>query len=645
MGEVWRAWDQQGQRWVAAKLLHPHLSQDVNVVGRFIQERSILMGLRHPNIVEVLDLVVEGSNLAIVMPFIGGGSLGAYRAAVGTFPAAVAVSAVSGVLAATAYAHEQGVLHRDIKPDNVLLDGTGTSSWEEAVRLSDFGIARLAQEETVRMTGLLGTPAYMAPEIFESGVFSQASDVYSIGIMLYELLAGRTPFEGGLSPIAVGMRHVYSQLPRLPVDERLWQVIATMLAKDPRNRLTAQDTLSEMRELPEDALSAGALPVQSQPAAWDSLPERSPVGSTLHMQQMTGDIGQTYVPTDPDEAAPLAVPGIVKAIVSAEPGDTGGETIIAADQERVVDPVLTPQVEAVAPRRRRRWVIIPIAVVVVALVVAAIWLPKALASRHQEAAIVYVAGHAVGTQLPSGLRIDYEADAGQDPGTVALSVMVSADKVSGLDGDVLLAFSTDSTQCPTVVSTAWVEPVTQLQKSADGIDTPCGYRIPVTLSAGQTQSVGFVLSGISSPDLGSWITGVQSATSQVLSTVTGDGFALQRITGVQVTAQSVQLSKGSANVPFQVVPVWQSSTATASAAAVADPLFTDATLDYQSTDLLLSLTGGEGFAKVSVTSCSATQVVGHRVVAEQSASSCQVQVTVGALDPAQGSFSIRMAPS
>lgn len=143
-------------------------------------------------------------------------------------------------------------------------------------------------------------------------------------------------------------------------------------------------------------------------------------------------------------------------------------------------------------------------------------------------------------------------------------------------------------------------------------------------------------------DLGSWIGSVQSSTQATLRTVVGSDFPLQRVSGVRVTAQDVRLDAGMADtvVPYQVYPTWADQTETTT-----DPLFSDETLDFQATDLLLSLTGGEGFARVSVTSCDATQVIGRRVLAQQSSSSCQVQVSVGALDPAQTSFSIRMAPS
>ena len=188
MGQVWAATDQRTGERVAAKLLRPEFARDAEVLTRFVQERSILLDLVHPSIVRVRDLVVEGEDLAIVMDLVEGADLRARLRAAGTLPPAEAVRVTADVLTALAAAHAQGVLHRDVKPDNVLL----TTDAPPRVLLGDFGIARLAQETTVRMTGVLGTADYMAPEIFTAETVSAASDVYAAGIGLYELLAGRT---------------------------------------------------------------------------------------------------------------------------------------------------------------------------------------------------------------------------------------------------------------------------------------------------------------------------------------------------------------------------------------------------------------------------------------------------------------------
>jgi serine/threonine protein kinase len=270
MGEVWRALDRRSGQRVAAKVLRAEFARDTDIVTRFIQERSILMGLTHPNIVRVRDLVVEGERLAIVMDLIEGGDLRHHLREHGPIAADHAVPLACVVLDALDSAHQSGCLHRDVKPDNVLLVD-GDVARPQNLRLSDFSIARLAHDSTVQSTGLLGTPNYMPPELFRVGQFSAASDVYATGILLYEMLGGRTPFAGSGTAHTMGNRHVSSLPPRLPVSEPLWAAIEQMLAKDPRDRLRAAATASLLRGLPSDALGADVLPLQPVPEVWEDV--------------------------------------------------------------------------------------------------------------------------------------------------------------------------------------------------------------------------------------------------------------------------------------------------------------------------------------------------------------------------------------
>jgi len=642
MGEVWRAWDRQGNRFVAAKLLHRQYSANLAVVGRFVQERSILTALKHPLIVSVLDLVAEGDNLAIIMEFVNGGTLGSYLAHMGTLPAGAAVSVTCGVLEAVAYAHGQGIVHRDIKPDNVLL--ADAIPQESSVRLTDFGIARITQEEGARATELVGTPVYMAPELFDSGVFSQAADVYAVGILMYDLLAGRTPFEGGTSPMAVGMRHVYSAPPKLDVGDDLWRALEMMLSKDPRNRLTAAGTLAMLRQLAPETLARPALPVQPQPVDWEGVPQRADVRPNLRSPAVEGDVGQTLIPGGAPPRTPVPHTGQVnQAVVS--PGttpapDTDGHTMLVVHTGTTGDPVLEPVVaKAVVKARPKRlfWALGAGAVVVVAAIVIGIVVFRGVSVKP----IVYSPGHVVGTELASGLRMDFEADNGKDKGTVALGVTVNANKASGLAGEVMVVLPDDNGTCPTVVSATADKPVDKVLMSKDAVDAPCGYKTSVDIKPGGSQRIEFVLSGVSTADLSGWVGGIQSGTDAVLRTVTGSDFGLQRLSGLRVVAEPVRMHGDTPAIPYQVFPVWTGS----SGNTTGDPLFTWNTLDYQATDLLRSLTGGEGFGQVTVTACSATLVSGHRVLAQQPTSSCRMEVRVGAITPAETNLSISIAPS
>ena len=201
------------------------------MVARFVQERSILVGLGDPNLVRVRDLVVEGETLAIVMDLVEGVDLRRFlRDEGGTLAPARAVELGAQVCQGLRAVHAAGVIHRDVKPENVLVEANGSV----LARLTDFGVSRFADGPTLtRVTGMIGTPEYMAPELAEHDQASAAVDVYSAGILLYELCWGRTPFAGGTA-LSVVRRHADLDPPRPPgLPDDLWALLAAMLAKDP----------------------------------------------------------------------------------------------------------------------------------------------------------------------------------------------------------------------------------------------------------------------------------------------------------------------------------------------------------------------------------------------------------------------------
>ncbi|WP_329054467.1 protein kinase [Amycolatopsis sp. NBC_01488] len=229
MGRVFAGSDEQGKAY-AFKVLRDELVEDPELVARFLQERSILVGLRHPNLVGVHDLVVEGETVAIVMDLVGGGDLRARLTAEKSLLPAEVARIGAGVAAALAAVHQAGVVHRDVKPENVLMDGT-------VPRLTDFGISRLATATDLgRRSLLVGTPQYLAPELGKGLEATPASDLYSLGILLYELCCGVTPF-AGQSTFAVIRLHE-SALPGRPagVPDQLWDVLTWLMAKRPADR-------------------------------------------------------------------------------------------------------------------------------------------------------------------------------------------------------------------------------------------------------------------------------------------------------------------------------------------------------------------------------------------------------------------------
>ncbi len=199
-GTVWRG-QVRGEEGtaVAVKVLKEELAGDPDVVMRFLRERSVLLRLRHPHIVRVRDLVVEGDLLALVMDLIDGPDLHRYLRENGPFSPVAAALLTAAVADALAASHADGVVHRDLKPANVLLATTRGEDGAERMHpmLTDFGIARLADSPGVTRTHeFVGTPAYVAPESAQGRPQTSAVDIYGAGILLYELVTGRPPFRG-----------------------------------------------------------------------------------------------------------------------------------------------------------------------------------------------------------------------------------------------------------------------------------------------------------------------------------------------------------------------------------------------------------------------------------------------------------------
>jgi tRNA A-37 threonylcarbamoyl transferase component Bud32 len=244
-GTVWRAIDRSSGAYVAVKLLHEGLLRQPKLVIRFVQERTILMMMRHENIVGVHDLFSVGGSLALVMDYVAGGSLRGRLQAAGTLPPSEAARLLAQVAAGLAQAHELGVVHRDVKPDNILLQEV---DGRHEVRLTDFGIARVLDAAGLTTPqAIVGTPHYMAPEAIQ-GEAEPASDVYAVGIVLFELVTGQPPYAG--EPLAVLRCHLEDSVQRpAALPEPVWEVIAWCLDKDPSRRPTAAELGTALREL------------------------------------------------------------------------------------------------------------------------------------------------------------------------------------------------------------------------------------------------------------------------------------------------------------------------------------------------------------------------------------------------------------
>lgn len=234
MARVYRARDLRLNREVAVKILHDDLTRDPGFLSRFEREAQVVAGLAHPNIVPVYDVGDEDGAPYIVMEYIRGRTLKETLEAGGPLGAERAVAIMLPVLDALGYAHRQGLIHRDVKPHNILLTTDGTP------RLADFGIVHLVDGSTTRTAAILGSAQYLSPEQSRGEEATEQSDIYACGIVMYEMLAGRPPFDGG-NALAVANQHLNAPPPSLTatvagVTPELERVVGRALAKDPAAR-------------------------------------------------------------------------------------------------------------------------------------------------------------------------------------------------------------------------------------------------------------------------------------------------------------------------------------------------------------------------------------------------------------------------
>jgi len=331
MAEVVEAYDRKLDRRVAVKLLREGTG-DPRAHERFVREAQMAANLVHPNVVTIFDVGEIGGRPCIVMELVEGRTLADLLAAKGSLAVEPTLRIVDGMLAALAAAHDQGLVHRDVKPANVLLARDG------AVKLADFGIAKATRDLAGDLTAtgmLLGTPSYLSPEQVDGREATPRSDVYAAGIVLYEMLAGVPPFTGD-HPVAVAVAHQREPVP--PLDERrpglppgLVAAVTRALEKDPAKRFA---DAREMRAAVDRAHEAGpgapatvatAVPDQTRslptpPTPGPGSPRRRWWLSALVGALIAGAmVGGALLLGGGDEPASRAVTGVTQAPATAPP--------------------------------------------------------------------------------------------------------------------------------------------------------------------------------------------------------------------------------------------------------------------------------------------------------------------------------------
>ncbi len=238
MATVYLAVDRRLDRDVALKVMHPHLAEGAagaDFVARFRREARAAARLTHPGLVGVYDQGVDGETSYLTMEYVDGVNLRRHLAERGSLTVGEALDVAERVLDALAAAHRAGLVHRDVKPENVLIAADGR------IKVADFGLARAVTEVTSTTTGtVFGTVAYLAPELVVSGSSDARTDVYAAGVLLYEMLTGAQPFTGE-TPIQIAFQHVNSDVPA-PSDTASWlpvevdELVAALAAREPDDR-------------------------------------------------------------------------------------------------------------------------------------------------------------------------------------------------------------------------------------------------------------------------------------------------------------------------------------------------------------------------------------------------------------------------
>ncbi len=308
MATVYLATDLRLERRVAIKVMHGHLADDESFKQRFIQEARSAARLAHPNVVNVFDQGQDADSAYLVMEYLPGITLRDLLQEYGSLTPEQTLDISEAVLSGLAAAHKAGIVHRDLKPENVLLADDGR------IKIGDFGLARAANNNTATGAALLGTVAYLSPELVTRGIADTRSDIYAVGIMMYEMLTGVQPFVGE-QPMQIAYQHANDAVPtpssvntRIPAE--LDELVLWATARDPEHRprdaRTMLDQLHDTEALIKTALPDTATGAQRTVVMPSSTPTASPA-SEAETQVLASRLKARPASEVPDSTAALTV--------------------------------------------------------------------------------------------------------------------------------------------------------------------------------------------------------------------------------------------------------------------------------------------------------------------------------------------------
>ncbi len=348
MADVFLAEDNQLGRKVAVKLLHRRFAQDPGFVERFRREAQAAAGLQHPNVVSVYDRGAYDGTYYIAMEYLPGRTLKELIRQEAPLDSVRAINITLQILKAARFAHRRGVIHRDLKPHNVIIDDG------DHAKVTDFGIARAGASDMTETGSIMGTAQYLSPEQAQGHAVSAGSDLYSIGVILYELVTGRVPFDAEAA-VTIAIKHV-SEAPPAPsqfnasIPPDLEQIILWALNKDPADRPTDADQLIDALEQVKARIEAGRggerTATFAQVAAAEAYGSPPIIGVVAAVSDTMPPYGQSDEEGEepPEDDRRKWLPWVIALVVLLVIGGAVAAFLLTRPTEKVVPPVAGEQV-------------------------------------------------------------------------------------------------------------------------------------------------------------------------------------------------------------------------------------------------------------------------------------------------------------
>jgi eukaryotic-like serine/threonine-protein kinase len=405
MAEVFLARDTTLDRLVAVKVLRERFADDQEFVARFHREARAAAALNHPNVVAIHDRGGAAGSSYIVMEYVSGETLKERIGREGRLSPAAARAVECDVLGALQAAHDRGIVHRDVTAQNVLLAGDGR------VKVADFGIAHFGSSALTSTGVVMGTSRYLSPEQARGEPTDKRSDVYSAGVVLFEMLTGRLPFEGD-NDLAIALRHASEPAPAPSslepgLSPALDAIVGRALRKDPGERFqTAQKFAAALNALELGGDQAATLPAAAAPSADDTAATRVVAASGVAASGVAAGNAAARAPGETAATRVVAAPAVTKVVAAA--GASGRARAADGAAETAVTRVVAPDARdrRAAHRRRRLWALLG-ALIVIAAATAGFFIYRAYADRP--VAMPYVVGmtqaHAAGPLRAKGFAV------------------------------------------------------------------------------------------------------------------------------------------------------------------------------------------------------------------------------------------------